>query len=86
MRSLADWANLFLIVRNIRETIEDMFGEKRLLLNMACKYIRADFANRLLDHVRNVGSPSQQTADAAMQRVVGKEELGDPASITISGV
>jgi hypothetical protein len=81
-----DYSHVVRIEPISREKVEETFGEKHFLLNTSFRYIRPDYANRLLERVRIVGSPSQQATDATLRRVVGKSELGDPASITIAGL
>ncbi len=64
--------------------IRELFDEKRLL--MYCrdgKWIRPDFANRLLDHMVVEYRVEKEDIHRVRQRVVGNMELGKSASITL---
>jgi hypothetical protein len=67
--------------------IRKIFDDKRLL--MYCKdgrYIRPDFANRLLERAKVAFSPFDSANEKALEKVVGKKELGDPNTITLDGL
>ena len=67
--------------------IRKIFDDKRLL--MYCKdgrYIRPDFANRLLERAKVAFSPFDSANEKALEKVVGKKELGDANTITLDGL
>jgi hypothetical protein len=64
--------------------LRELFDEKRLLLYVKDgKWIRPDFANRLLDHMVVVYPVAQEHIHRVRQHMLGKVELGEPASITL---
>jgi hypothetical protein len=67
--------------------IRTVFEEKNFLpYLMGAKYIRPDFANHLLERSRIAFPLSGDDARKALQRVVGKEELGNPATTSLAGL
>lgn len=67
--------------------IREVFQEKWLLLYCADgKYLRPDFANRLLERPQVAFAPTGQCTKNSLRRVIGKKELGDPKSITLDGL
>ena len=78
-----DYSNRVQIAPIARKEMDAVFGEK-VLLNSSIKYIRPDLANIFLGKVKITGTPTQTARDAVMRQVVGKQELGDPARITLA--
>jgi len=64
--------------------ISTMFAEERFLPYFSgAKYLRPDFANRLLVRAKVAFSPFDSARDIALQRVVGRRELGDPKTVSL---
>jgi hypothetical protein len=67
--------------------IRTMFREARFLPFLkGAKYLRPDFANRLLAHARVAFSPSERCRKTALRPVTGKKELGEPNTISLAGL
>ncbi len=67
--------------------ISTMFAEERFLPYFSgAKYLRPDFANRVLERAKVAFSPFDSARDIALQRVVGRKELGDPKTIDLDGL
>jgi hypothetical protein len=84
---LVDYDSMLRIEPITLTDICTMFEEKKFLPYFkGAKYLRPDFANRLLERATVAFSPFDAEPKNALRRVVGKKELGDPSTITLAGI